>query len=178
MKMVFQLYFVFLKMSLFMFGGGYVLLALAKRDLVEKRGWVTERELLDYYAIGSATPGIIAVNTATFVGHKMAGKAGGIVATLGMTTPAFFFAYIIHYLRAEFMDNVYVLSALTGVRIVVAAMLAQIIFEMGRKEFKNYKSVVIFTVGFCLLFFVNLHIALAFLLSGIVGYVWCAGEKQ
>ena len=87
MKELLSLFLTFAKIGAFMFGGGYAMLPLLERELIERKGWVTREEILDYFAISQCTPGVIAVNTATFVGHKRRGVAGGIFATLGSDLP-------------------------------------------------------------------------------------------
>ena len=101
MKDLFQLFFSFARIGGFTFGGGYAMLPMLQKEIVEKFGWVTEDELMDYYAIGQCTPGIIAVNTATFVGYKLKKLPGAIVATLGVITPSI----IIITLIAAFLQN-------------------------------------------------------------------------
>ena len=86
MKELFQLYSAFFRIGLFTFGGGYAMLPMLQREVVNKYHWATDEELLDCYAIGQCTPGIIAVNTATYVGYAQRGVAGGIVATLGVVS--------------------------------------------------------------------------------------------
>ena len=88
MKLLLDLFLTFAKMGAVTFGGGYAMLPILQREVVEKRKWATDEEIMDYYAIGQCTPGIIAVNTATFVGEKVKGIAGGIVATLGVVFPS------------------------------------------------------------------------------------------
>ena len=88
MKELIKLFLVFFRIGITTFGGGYALLPILQRELVEQRGWATEEEIVDYFAIGQCTPGIISVNTATFIGYKRAGSAGGIAATLGFVTPS------------------------------------------------------------------------------------------
>ena len=88
MKKLLTLFLTFAKVGVMTFGGGYAMLPILQREVVEKKGWATEEELADYFAIGQCTPGVIAVNTATFVGQKLAGVAGGIVATLGVVFPS------------------------------------------------------------------------------------------
>ncbi len=96
-----DLFLTFAKIGVCTFGGGYAMLPILQRELVEKRGWATEEELSDYFAIGQCTPGIIAVNTATFVGHSRKGAAGGVVATLGLVFPCL----VIIMLIAAFLQN-------------------------------------------------------------------------
>ena len=84
MKLVIDLFAAFAKIGSFTFGGGYAMLPMIKKEIVEKHGWVTDQEILDYFAISQVTPGVIAVNTATFVGYKIGGLVGAIAATLGV----------------------------------------------------------------------------------------------
>ena len=88
MKLLFELFFVFAKIGVMTFGGGYAMLPILQREIVEKKKWTTDEELMDYFAVGQCTPGVIAVNTATFIGQKMKGILGGIVATLGVVFPS------------------------------------------------------------------------------------------
>ena len=90
-----KLYLKFFKLGIFNFGGGYAMLPLLERELVDNDHYVTKAELIDYYAIGQCTPGAIAVNVSTFIGHKRRGPIGGIVATLGFVSPAFIIIFII-----------------------------------------------------------------------------------
>ena len=99
-----KLFFLFAKIGVMTFGGGYAMLPILQRELVEARHWVTEEELTDYFAIGQCTPGIIAVNTATFVGHKRKGIPGGIVATLGVVFPSLIIIIILAGLITTFAD--------------------------------------------------------------------------
>ena len=101
MNIYLELFWTFAKIGVCTFGGGYAMLPILQRELVEKRGWATEEELSDYFAIGQCTPGIIAVNTATFVGHSRKGAAGGVVATLGLVFPCL----VIIMLVAAFLQN-------------------------------------------------------------------------
>ena len=88
MKELFDLFWTFCKIGALTFGGGYAMLPLIQREIVENKKWSTEKEILDYYAVGQCTPGVIAVNTATFIGYKLKGIIGGIIATLGVVFPS------------------------------------------------------------------------------------------
>ena len=90
-----ELFITFFKIGLFTFGGGYAMLSLIQREVVNNKQWATDEEVLDYYAVAQCTPGVIAVNTATFVGCKVAGIPGGIIATLGVVTPSIIIIMII-----------------------------------------------------------------------------------
>ena len=100
-KQLINLFFIFSKIGLFTFGGGYTMFPVIKRELIDNRGWITEDELMDYYAIGQCTPGVIAVNVATFVGKKFKGFWGSLFSTLGVIFPSIVIILII----AGFIKN-------------------------------------------------------------------------
>ena len=132
MKELISLFLVFFKIGIVNFGGGYAMLPLLSRELVDKRGWTTDSELADYFAIGQCTPGAIAVNVSTFIGYKRKGMLGGIVATLGFVAPAFFIIFIIATLLTSFASNEYVQYALAGIRIAVFALVLYAIVKLGK----------------------------------------------
>ena len=110
MKKLLQLYWIFFKLGIVNFGGGYALLPLLQKELVEKYKWATDEEVIDYYAIGQCTPGAIAVNVSTFIGYKVKGVLGGIFATLGFISPAFIIIFIIATILSNFSDIPQVLA--------------------------------------------------------------------
>jgi len=128
-----ELYFTFLKIGSVSFGGGYAMLPLLDRELALKRQWVSEEELLDYYAIGQSTPGIIAINTATFVGYKTRGIKGGISATLGMISPSLVIIILIATFLNHFNEYPLVIKALKGVNIGVSVLLLSSVYKFTRK---------------------------------------------
>ena len=112
-----KLFLLFAKIGVMTFGGGYAMLPILQRELVDTRHWATEEELADYFAIGQCTPGIIAVNTATFIGHKRKGIPGGIVATLGVVFPSLIIITILAGLITTFADLPFVQNAFAGIRV-------------------------------------------------------------
>lgn len=118
MKELWELFIVFAKIGGFTFGGGYAMLPILQREVVENRNWATSEELMDYYAIGQCTPGIIAVNTSTFIGYKRKGIIGGIVATIGCVFPSLVIIMIIAAFINSFTHIVWVQHALAGIRSV------------------------------------------------------------
>ena len=108
MKLLWELFLTFAKVGVMTFGGGMAMLPILQREVVENKGWATDEELVDYFAIGQCTPGIIAVNTATFIGQKYAGIAGGIVATLGVVFPSLVIISILAGLITNFSDLAWV----------------------------------------------------------------------
>lgn len=132
-----QLYLTFFKLGLVNFGGGYAMLPLLEKELVDKRGWTTTDELADYYAVGQCTPGAIAVNVSTMIGYKRKGIMGGIVATLGFISPAFIIIFLIATLLTSFADNKYVAHALAGIRVVVFFLVLAAIIKLFKKSCKD-----------------------------------------
>ena len=130
-KVYFTLFGLFFKMGAVTFGGGYAMLPILERELVDNRDWVTKDELLDYYAIGQSTPGIIAVNVATFVGYKRRGVSGAIAATAGIVSPSLIIIMILATFISNFAEITWVQKALKGINVVVGALLVQSVISMG-----------------------------------------------
>ena len=124
MKELLTLFLTFAKVGVMTFGGGMAMLPILQREVVENKNWATDEELTDYFAIGQCTPGIIAVNTATFIGQKRRGIPGGIVATLGLITPSIVIILIVANLLKAFRDSKYVSAAFYGLRPASTAMVA------------------------------------------------------
>lgn len=126
-----ELYTAFFKIGATTIGGGYAMLPLIEKEVVEKRKWVSREDILTCIAVGQITPGVIAVNTATFVGHRQRGLLGGIVATLGMITPSIIIISIIATFLAGFAENVYVQYAFRGIRVVVVALILDALWRLS-----------------------------------------------
>lgn len=164
-----KLYLAFVKIGAFTFGGGLAMMPIMQRELIEKRGWVTEEELIDYFAIGQSTPGIIAVNVATFVGYKRLGWFGGIIGTLGVVTPS----WVIIMLLAGAISSVdkYPLAqkALRGINVAVAALLTSVIVKFSKKTIKNVWNAFFMLLSFVLIYFFKVQsvwIIIAALVTG------------
>ena len=121
MNIVLDMFFTFAKVGVMTFGGGYAMLPILQREVVEKKHWATEEELMDYYAIGQCTPGVIAVNTATFIGQKNLGTLGGIFATLGVVFPSVVIISLLAGVIEAFSHIVWVQHAFGGIRVCVCA---------------------------------------------------------
>ncbi len=170
-KKLLSLFFTFAKIGSITFGGGLTMLPLLTREIVEKRKWATEEELLDYYAVGQCTPGIIAVNTATFIGYYQAGVLGGIFSTLGMVTPSIIIIVAVAAVLQQFMEYQIVASALMGIRAVVCALLAHTVITLGKKSLVNVASVVLFVMGLVLCFVFDITPIIIVILGGVAGVV-------
>lgn len=171
-KKLLSLFLTFAKIGSITFGGGLTMLPLLTKEIVEKRKWATEEELLDYYAVGQCTPGIIAVNTATFIGFYQAGVLGGIFATLGMVAPSIVIITIVASVLQTFMDYPIVASALTGINAIVCALLAHTVITLGKKSLVNAVSVVLFIIGLIACFVFDVTPILLVIFGGVVGIVY------
>ncbi|MBS7266251.1 MAG: chromate transporter [Spirochaetia bacterium] len=169
LKQFLELYFAFVKIGAFTFGGGLAMMPIMQRELIEKRGWVSEEELIDYFAIGQSTPGIIAVNVATFVGYKKLGWLGGIIGTLGVVTPS----WVIIMLLAGAISSVdkYPLAqrALRGINVAVAALLTSVIVKFTKKTIKNFWNALFMLLAFALIYFFKVQSVWIILSSLIIG---------
>jgi len=146
MKELCQLFIIFARIGGFTFGGGYAMLPMLQRELVEKHGWTTEEELMDYYAIAQCTPGVIAVNTATLIGRKRKGILGGLAATLGVVFPSFVIISIIAAVLNNFAELPVVKNAFIGIRACVCALILSSAIKLVKKSLIDAPTVVIFVV--------------------------------
>ena len=146
MKLYLDLFLTFAKVGVCTFGGGYAMLPILQRELAERRGWASESELSDYYAIGQCTPGIIAVNTATFVGHKQAGVAGGVIATLGLVFPSLVIIMVIAAFLQNFAQLPAVIHAFNGVRACVCALILSSVLKLRKSTVVDGPTVAIFVL--------------------------------
>ncbi|MCR5005141.1 MAG: chromate transporter [Clostridiales bacterium] len=144
MKELLDLFFTFARIGGLTFGGGYAMLPMLQKEVVEKRGWATNEELMDYYAIGQCTPGIIAVNTATFIGNKTRGVIGGIVATLGVVFPSLVIITIIAAFISNFADLAIVRNAFAGIRVCVFVLILNAVVKLGKSSIKDAVTLGIF----------------------------------
>lgn len=170
-KLNLELFWSFFKIGGMTFGGGLTMLPMLEHELVQKKEWVSEEELLDCYAIGQCTPGIIAVNTATFVGYKKNKISGGIFATLGMIFPSILIITIIAMFLKNFMDNIWFQHALQGVRGVVCALLCNTVINLCKKSLKNHFTELVFLAVLLLGFFTKIPTIILVLLATAAGII-------
>lgn len=166
-----QLYLAFFRIGGLTFGGGLTMLPMLKYELVQKKNWVTEENLLDYYAVGQCTPGIIAVNVSTFVGYKRKGIPGAIFSTLGMVSPSLIIVSIIALFLNQFMTNAQVAHAVGGIKVVVCALMTQTVITLAKKSFVNAICVVIGILGFIGALFTPIPTVCMVIVAGIAGII-------
>lgn len=171
MKELFSLYAAFAKIGAVTFGGGYAMLPIIQRDIVEKRGWVTKEEIADYYAIGQCTPGIIAINTATFVGYKRKGTLGGIIATLGFVTPALIIITIIAAVLSNFAHLAVVKNAFAGIRVCVCILILNAVINLWKNSVTDAPSLLIFLAVASVSIIFSTSPAIMVLLAGAAGII-------
>ena len=140
------LFWTFAKMGVMTFGGGMAMLPILQREVVDAKGWATEEELTDYYAIGQCTPGIIAVNTATFIGQKYGGVPGGIVATLGVVFPSLVIISVLAGLITNFSHLAWVKNAFAGIQVCVCVLILNAVMKLLKKAVVDKRTAVIFVL--------------------------------
>lgn len=166
-----SLYATFFRIGILTFGGGLTMLPLLKYELVEKKHWITEEELLDYYAIGQSTPGIIAVNTATFVGYKRAGVKGGIIATLGMVSPSVLIITVVAMFLQALITQPIVQHVLMGIRGAVCGLMLNTVYTLARKSLVSPFAVALCAAAFLLALFTSVPTVLIIVLAAVVGVI-------
>ena len=161
-----KLFAAFARVGVLTFGGGYAMIPMLEREIVDRHGWATSEELMDYYAVGQCTPGVIAVNTATFIGYKTAGNLGGVIATLGVIFPSFLIITVIAGIIQNFADIPAVKSAFAGIRVCVCVLIFNSVIKLWKGAVKDKAALVL-----CLLVF---GLSMFFNISPIVFVVFCA----
>lgn len=168
-KKLSELYISFFKIGALTFGGGLAMLPMLQREVVQERHWCTEEELLDMYAIGQCTPGVIAVNTATYVGYKQAGFPGGVAGTLGVISPSIVIICLIASILQNFIHLPVVVHALSGIRIVVCALMLNTVVTMAKTGIVDRLGAILFIAAFLLACFTPIPTAVIIILAGITG---------
>ena len=144
MKELLELFLAFAKVGVMTFGGGYAMLPILQREVVENKGWATEEELMDYFAIGQCTPGVIAVNTATFIGQKLKGIPGAIFATIGVVFPSLVIISLLAGVIEAFSHLVWVQNAFGGIRVCVCVLIANAVVKLYKKAVVDKVTLAIF----------------------------------
>ena len=178
MKIYWELFITFFRMGAVTFGGGYAMLPILQREVVDGKGWCTNEELADYYAIGQCTPGIIAVNTATFIGFKQKGVAGGLVATYGVVLPSFIVIGLIAALLQNFADYAVVQNAFAGIRVAVTVLILNAVVKLLKSSVVDKLTACVFLAVGLLAFFLDVSPVLFVVAAGLLGVavrVW--GKK-
>lgn len=177
LKELWALFFTFAKVGAMTFGGGYAMLPILQREVVENKDWATEEELADYFAIGQCTPGVIAVNVATFIGYKRRGVVGGTVATAGVVFPSVVIITLLAGVISTFADVPQVQCAFAGIRVCVAVLVFNAVVKLWKKAVVDRATLAIFLVVFLGATLTEISVMLFILLSGAAGLLLCRWQK-
>ncbi len=164
-----KLFAAFMRVGVLTFGGGYAMIPILEREVIDRNGWATHEELMDYYAVGQCTPGIIAVNTGTFVGYKVAGVAGSVVATVGVVLPSFLIITVIAGIIQNFADIPAVKSAFAGIRVCVCVLIFNSVIKLWKSAIKDKAALVLCLAVFALSIFFDISPIIFVVLCGAAG---------
>lgn len=171
MNILFDLFLTFAKVGVMTFGGGYAMLPILQREVVENKGWATEEELMDYFAIGQCTPGIIAVNTATFIGQKNKGIFGGIMATLGVVFPSLIIISLLAGVIEAFSHLTWVQHAFGGIRVCVCVLIFNAVLKLYKKAVVDIFTLLIFLAVAIGSFLLNITPVIFIVIAAVAGII-------
>ncbi|MBE6912176.1 MAG: chromate transporter [Ruminococcaceae bacterium] len=174
---ILKLFLIFFRIGAFTFGGGYAMIPILEREFVTERGWITSDDMLNYVAIGQSTPGIIAVNMATFIGYRRRGFLGSLSATLGVITPSLIIISIIAAFISNFSEYAYVQKALSGINIAVAVILVSAVRDLGRKSITDMVGLALAVIAFVSVVVFDVNSIWLILFSLVVGIAVKGGKK-
>lgn len=157
MKLIGQIFGVFLKIGPSTFGGGYAMIATIEQEIVHRKGWMTQEEMGDMVSISGSAPGGVAVNAAAFIGYRLAGVPGAVTAVTAITLPTFIIVFLLSLLSAIFKDNVKVAAALKGIHAAVVSLIIVAAFKMWRTSILDAATLVIAAVAVALLLFTGIY---------------------
>ena len=166
---LFELFITFAKISIMTFGGGYAMLPIMKKELIEKRGWMTDKEFMDFFAISQMTPGVIAVNAASLLGYRLSGIKGALAATFGVVTPSVIFIYIIAAGLSVWMKNPLIFQVFTALKIGVCVLIINAVFPFFKQGIINIFSFIIFAFALCGFMFLKISPVIILIMCGAAG---------
>ncbi|MDF2522531.1 MAG: chrA1 [Clostridiales bacterium] len=171
LKKLWKMFMVFFRIGAFTIGGGYAMLPLIEKEVVDNNKWVSEEDIVDVYAISQSVPGVIAINSSIFIGYKVSGYTGAIIAALGVILPSFFIILIIAYLLFNIQNNIYLEKAFTGVRAGVTAMILLSVIKLAKSAVKDKLGVVLAVASFITIVVFDIHAIIAIVTGGFIGYL-------
>lgn len=169
MKELLEIFYVFFKMSAVTFGGGYAMLPILQREIVDKRNWISHEEIIDYYAISQGLPGIIAVNVSIFIGRRRKGNAGGIAGALGIVAPCLLIITLIAVVLNNFHSLPVVRSAFSWIAVCVATLIFDAVIKLWKKAIVGVAGIVLFATAFVLMGFFSVSPVILIVSSAIIG---------
>ena len=178
MNIFLDLFFTFMRIGGLTFGGGYAMLPMLQKEVVENKKWATEEELMDYYAIGQCTPGVIAINTATFIGTKIAGIPGAVAASVGVVFPSFVIITIIALFIRNFAEYEMVRHALSGITVAVFVLIVDAVLKLSKKSIIDKVGILIAAAVFLISLLTDISAAWLVIAAGILGALLKRGKKS
>jgi chromate transporter len=171
-KEIIKYYIIFFKIGLFTIGGGYTMLPIIEKEVVEKNKWVSEEEVMDSYALAQSIPGVIAVNTATLIGSKLSGFFGALAAVLGVITPSIIIIIIVAIFFNRFIEITEVANAFRGIRIAVLSLLMATTYKMTKKTIKDIAGIVLAISSFICVMFLNVSPIYVIIASAVISIIF------
>lgn len=172
MDILIKLYLAFLKIGTFSFGGGYAMLPFMQREIVNSHGWISMSEFTDIIGISQMTPGPIAINSATFVGYKVGGVVGSILATVGVVTTSFILVSIINKVLSKFKESTIVKATLAGMRPILIALIIYAFIDLAKESYMDLKSIIITIIIGIVLLSKKIHPILVIVIAAILGLIF------
>lgn len=171
LKKLLKIFWIFFKVGTFTFGGGLTMLPLIEKEVVDNQKWIEEEEILDVFAICQSVPGVIAINSAIFVGNKVKGVSGAIAAALGVILPAFIAIILILVALTGIRNNIYVEKVFRGIAAASTALIFLSAVKLGKGALKSKWQYIVAAVSFLIIIIFNINAAWAVVLGGAAGYI-------
>lgn len=178
MKIYWELICAFMRIGAFTFGGGYAMLPLIQKEIVDKKRWATEEEIMDYYAVSQCTPGIIMVNTATFIGYYLKGIPGAIVATLSVVTPSIVIISLIASILTTYSSLAIVQHALAGIRVAVCVLVLNAVIKLWKNGIKDAYGIIVFAFVLAVVSFTSISTVIIVILSAVAGLIYTTLKQR
>lgn len=177
-KELWQMFVIFFKIGAFTIGGGMAMIPVIQKEIVEKQKWMDDTEIVDVFAIVQSLPGVIAINSSIFLGYRLSGILGGIVAALGVTLPSLAIILAIFFLFPAIAANVYVQKAFAGVRAGLVAIIAVTVFKLAKPAIKDIMGVIVAAASFVAITFLKVDIVIVIVASGLLGFVYYGAKTR
>ncbi|MFT5875159.1 MAG: chromate transporter [Clostridium sp.] len=176
MKKLLNMFWTFFKIGAFTFGGGYAMIPLIEIEVVNKKKWISKEDFLDIIVISQTFPGALAVNSGIFIGYRISGLLGAIIALLGVILPSFFIILCIAIFFMQFRDYYYVDLVFKGISAAVPMLILIAVVSLSKSLKKSYVNLIIILVSLTSILFLNVHPVIVILLSGLYGIIFI-GKK-
>lgn len=173
-----DLFLTFFKIGFFTFGGGLAMIPFIQAEFTDKKKWITSAEMVDIIALSQSLPGIIAINSSIFIGMRLGGIRGGLMAALGTVLPAFLSIIAILMVLINFEQNPYVQMVFTGIKATSAALILDTVVRLVKSSLKNKFSWIVASIVFLMITVVNLNAAWCILLGAAAGWIWFASKNR